>query len=203
VDAEKELLAPIPPYPVPPPIFPSIESIFRFEKEESRTRRKEKEDKKNSKRQEKVATVSPTTEQGSSKTSSRKPCDLVAPPDLSKSAPLNLKELRKTTRPIPGEAIEEPEEIIEPEYHYIDLDKPLRKEEILQFITERVLQANEEWKKWMQGSLDYEKQQIKNRISELQSAKEAKEADRLNRANRGDSGHNKNRKPEVSAKKRK
>ncbi|KAI8901167.1 hypothetical protein BC833DRAFT_578694 [Globomyces pollinis-pini] len=215
LEAERAILLPLPPYPIPPPAFPTMSTIFRkpkdivnadnsligkshldtfkpltelsiservtkgrnsvlsFEQFKPMTAEKHNSlsevpavvvEKPHSKKGEKGVHVKQEVGQ------------LLPPPDIRFSKPLE-RVARKAS--IPSVFLEEAASVVQPviEYEPIKLDQPLSRVEAKNIVTNNFSLLAEEWKKWLQGLLEYESSAWSERFETLAKAKEARDED--------------------------
>jgi hypothetical protein len=104
--------------------------------------------------------------------------DLLPPPDHRFSKPLEI--MKNDTIMEKNESIEVSDSV-NLKYEYIPLNAKLDRGTTLAIITESVDQACEEWKKWMNGLIEFEQHHFNLRNQNLQKIKELREIDRQSR----------------------
>lgn len=171
LEAERAMLLPIPPYPVPHPPQPTLETIFRKPLNQVEISRQPCQEVK--KEEAKETPVTPQVQAYKQQITG----DLLPPPDMRFSKPLDLNEIKKPKFEEPVQV----NEIAPPkvEYEYIPVDQPINRQDTVDIITKSVTTATEDWKKWIFGLLEYEQQQWNLRSVALQKAKDAREEHRL------------------------
>ncbi|KAJ3270086.1 hypothetical protein HDV01_000580 [Terramyces sp. JEL0728] len=180
-EAERQLLLPLPPYPVSPPAFPTKQTLFRKPIQP-----------KTPSRQSSAASIPSNTKssQNLADLTIQAPLpanlgDLLPPPDVRCLKPLEklrkLKLMKKeaeltNTSIVVSEAIEPVKEV---EYEYIPLEQTLSREEASQIIANSAATAIDERKRWVLGLLEYENKMWNERFQTIQKIKELREEDRL------------------------
>lgn len=175
LEAEKALLSPMPPYPVPPPIKPTIEKIFSKVTNEhlkpvETLVKKDLEDLENSE----VAII-PT------EFNTKKSGDLVEPPDLAKSKPLDIERYFKKKKSSAEQIVKKKETLPEFVYEFesLPVDMKLNRQEASTIVEKSISIYAESMKKWIQGMMEYEQDQWNQRLSNLQKCREARDLDRM------------------------
>jgi hypothetical protein len=104
--------------------------------------------------------------------------DLLPPPDMSKSKPLERKKKLTTAEPAPVtyEPISTPV-ITTVEYIDIPLETPLTRQEAADIVSASTISAVEEYKQWVLQVVQWEENQCESRLSLLQKARNDRDAD--------------------------
>ncbi|KAJ3302005.1 hypothetical protein HDV03_005481 [Kappamyces sp. JEL0829] len=170
-EAEKMMQLPLPPYPVPPPRLPDLQTLFRKQivttavpsAEELAQLAKDKEERE---RKEKLRLSN----------ADRLRTDLLPPPVLKALKPLEKSGFLSKNSAADNK-MSAPQ--LKIEYEEIHIEKKLTREETVEIITANVAGAADEYKKWVFKMLEYEEQQWALRSAALQKARAEKEANRL------------------------
>ena len=104
--------------------------------------------------------------------------DLLPPPDMSKSKPLERKKKLTTAEPVPVtyEPISTPV-ITTVEYIDIPLETPLTRQEAADIVSASTISAVEEYKQWVLQVVQWEENQCESRLSLLQKVRNDRDAD--------------------------
>ncbi|KAJ3347853.1 hypothetical protein HDU91_006680 [Kappamyces sp. JEL0680] len=168
---EKMMQLPLPPYPVPPPRLPDLQTLFRKQivttaapsAEELAQLAKDKEERE---RKEKLRLSN----------ADRLRTDLLPPPVLKALKPLEKSGFLSKNSAADNKMSASQLKI---EYEETHIEKKLTREETVEIITANVAGAADEYKKWVFKMLEYEEQQWALRSAALQKARAEKEANRL------------------------